>query len=357
MVTVAVVSTAHPHGDGRMTRWAEELSALGHDVTVTALGSARPATGWSTTPLAPTGRAGRVIRALRLATQTRADIIVAIDPELWLPMLALQRPRGTVLIADVHEDFSALGDDHDRWGPPAVRALLRRATRALVLAASAFDMTVVADHHVPPHHGRHRIVGQNVPEPMAGVGSTTATPPFTAVYVGDLTPQRGLQSMIDGVIAAPDWELDLYGPERAWATESLADARTRSDGRVRWRGHVPQAQLPELLSSAHVGLCLLDPIPSYAAAYPSKVHEYHCAGLAVVSTDLPRVSADINRYGSGVVLGGATPIAAQLTATLARWAHAPDALDECRAGARRAAAAIDRSQGLRAAIRQLPLQG
>ena len=73
MVTVAVMSTAHPFGDGRLTRWAEELTALGHEVTVTALGSPGADTAWSTTPLERTGRAGRVVRACLLYTSDAAD--------------------------------------------------------------------------------------------------------------------------------------------------------------------------------------------------------------------------------------------------------------------------------------------
>lgn len=313
--------------------------------------------GVSLRSLDPATRWNRVRRAVELAAQTRANIVVAIDPELWAPVLAAQRARGGLAIADVHEDFAALATDHDRWGPAVTRNVVALGSSGLAQTVARFDAVVVADEHLPPHRARWRIVGRNVPDPDDyDIGGRT-TPGRRAVYAGDLTPQRGLQTMLDGVLSAPDWLLDLYGPDRPWARSAIEVAERASEGRIRYRGLVSQQELNAELPNYDVGLCLLDRIPSYDAALPAKILEYQAAGLATIATDLPRVADEVTSTDSGVVLPttGGSASADQLAAALDGLGSAPDRIAALQRNARAAAEAHRPMDSLAQAVSMLTI--
>lgn len=367
---VAILSTAHPAGDGRIRRWVEGFHAAGAHVTVVALGPAGQDSPFAddvvleALPAATRGQ--RILRAVMLPfaqafpSAERADLIVAIDPELYVPVLALKRAGRSRVIADIHEDFATVASDHDRWGPRLSRMLVGNGARLAVSAAAQFDATVVADVHLPPLKAKRRVVGRNVaeasdfaPPVIDPVGSNTQ---LRAVYAGDLTPQRGLVAMLEGAVASPAWQLDLFGPDRSWAQSLIADAVRRSDGRIQYRGLVPHAELVAELSYYDVGLSLLHPIPSYAAAMPSKIYEYQAAGLATITSDLPRCRNEIYKNNSGIVVSSTDLDAwpALLTRALGHYANDRQMLAAQRRNARRAAiAGGDQPDGLAAAVQSL----
>lgn len=379
---VAIVSTAHPAGDGRLWQWARGFAAVGASVAVTAVGTAPMPDGVALHSLEPASRWNRPMRAIRLASQTQARVVVAIDPELWGPVLATQRARGALAIADVHEDFAALATDHDRWGPALTRRAVSLGSSGLAQAVARCDAVVVADEHLPPARARWRIVGRNVPDAADYDLAQARSQHLHAVYAGDLTPQRGLGAMLDGVVAARAWSLDLFGPDRPWARDAIAAAERASNGRVRYRGHVARQELNAALPSYHVGLCLLDRIPSYDAALPAKVLEYQAAGLATIASDLPRAvealsaksvsgEAESDEVGSGdapsgaagssaesgVVLAAAngSVSAGQLTDALERLATDPDRLARLQDNARRTAEAHRPVNSLAQAVSMLTI--
>jgi glycosyltransferase involved in cell wall biosynthesis len=74
---------------------------------------------------------------------------------------------------------------------------------------------------------------------------------------------------------------------------------------------------------------MLEDTPAFRDAVPSKLYEYLAAGLAVVTTPLPRAAQIVAGSGAGAVV----PDAAALSTTLRSWAERPDAVDEARAAA------------------------
>lgn len=318
---------------------------------VAAVGFAPLPTGATLQSLGPATRWNRPGRAAWLAATAGARLVVAIDPELWVPVLMAQRARRALAVADVHEDFAALATDHDRWGPPVVRHAVATGVSALGQALDRFDAVVVADHHLPPQAPRRRIVGRNIPDPADYEVTADNACGLRAVYAGDLTPQRGLQAMLDGVLASPDWSLDVFGPDRAWATDTIAEAVARGGNRIRYRGHVTQDELISVLPTYDVGLCLLDRIPSYDAALPSKVLEYQAAGLATVATDLSRVTVALTESDSGVVVDADADVAGQLALALADLGQNPDRLAQLQRNGRAAAISGGQADSLAEAVR------
>jgi glycosyltransferase involved in cell wall biosynthesis len=74
---------------------------------------------------------------------------------------------------------------------------------------------------------------------------------------------------------------------------------------------------------------MLDDTPAFRDAVPSKLYEYLAAGLAVVTTPLPRAAEIVRLSGGGVVVADA----AALSARLRGWAARPEELEPVRAAA------------------------
>lgn len=351
--SVVILSTAHPAGDGRIRRWVDGFDALGADVRVVAIGTAEFAAGVDLRSLTAATRFNRIGRAMRLPATEAADVVVALDPELYLPALIAQRARGKRVVADVHEDFVALAADADRMGSALMRRVVGAGARTVVGLAARSDATVVADHHVPPTTARRRLVGRNVAIVDDYDLSVPKHDQLHAVYAGDLTPQRGLDAMLEAMAQSPLWRLDLYGPDRPWARDAIAQATATTDGRVRYRGLVSQRELADALPRYHVGLSLLHRIPAYAASMPSKIHEYQAAGLVTITSDLKRVAQVTRDADSGFVLDGDDNWPAQVSSLLALLADDRDRMTKLQHNARVGAESADDSDTLAAAVRAL----
>ncbi len=169
---------------------------------------------------------------------------------------------------------------------------------------------------------------RNLPRPGDLPAPGEPDPEPRALYVGDVRPSRGLAAMVDAVLAAPPWRLDIVGPV---ADADADEVRGRAGERVRLHGRLPSRRAWALARGAWAGLALLDDTPAFRAAVPTKCYEYLGSGLAVLATPLPRVADLLARSGAGAVAAGAE----EAGAVLRRWAADPAALAAHRAAARR----------------------
>lgn len=331
---VTILSTAHDVADARLHRLVRALLAAGLSVHVEALGGrAGVPRGASARLRRRRGLAIRMLRACVLPLHASTPVIVTLDPELSWPALALRAIRGGRVVMDVHEDYPALLQDRS-WAHGGAGLLGGVVAHAAVAASRRADLTVVADDHLPPLVARRRLVVQNLPRvsELPAAGNRGQTP--RAIYVGDVRASRGLDRMVQAVLAAPPWELDIVGTvdptERA---RILAQAGAQGD-RFRFHGRLPLQEAWRVAEGAWTGFALLDDTPAFRKAVPTKVYEYMGSGLAVMVTDLPRMATLVSSAGSGAVVGSADEAAA----TLRRWEQEPAILEEHRAAARRWAA-------------------
>jgi hypothetical protein len=343
VVDVSVVTSGHDVSDARLHRVSAALLARGLTVEVLGLGdAAQGPEGARVTATPRGGLAARALAAPRKALAARGSVLVALDPDSLVACLVVGRLRRRRVVADVHEDYAALLADRpwaSGWRGTVGRALARVAT----VAARRADLVVVADEHVPPLTGRHRLVLRNVPDlaMLPPLGAAGATP--RAIYVGDVRGSRGLWSMLDAVERAPDWHLDIVGPVAGADADRLADrlAAAGLRDRVTLHGRMPPRRAWALAEGAWCGLALLEDTPAFRAAMPSKLYEYLGCGLAVVVTDLPRQAELVRASGGGDVVPPGPGAGAATAAVLNGWAERPATL-----AARREAAARWRSDAL-----------
>ena len=319
---VSVLSPVHDVADARLHRIVGALSAAGLRVEVIGTGRAGDAPpGVDVRVLPRVGPGWRAARSLVLPAQARGRVLLTLAPDL-APAAALDRlVRARPWVADVYEDYLPLLADRS-WARGAAGGAARAVARLGDLLTGSADLTTVADEHVPPHRARRRIVLRNLPSPAQLPEPTQREPAPRAVYIGDVRASRGLRTMLAAVEDAPGWTLDVIGPVAEGDREWLAGWRARSPAadRVRFHGRLDPVRSWALAAGAWAGLALLEDTPAFRRAMPSKVYEYAAAGLAVLASPLPRVTAALGASGAGRTAASASEAAA----VLREWEADPD---------------------------------
>ncbi len=316
-VDVSIVTSGHDVADARLHRITGALLRAGLSVEVLGLGLATDAPEGVSARVRPRpGLAGRAALALLLPWRAHGATLLVLDPDALLGARLACLLRRRHLVADVHEDYSALVQDR-RWARGAVGVVARRMVGIATSVARRCDLTVVADEHVPPLYARRRLVVRNEPDPRLLPRQVAPGDDPRAVYVGDVRRSRGLATMLGAIEGAPGWTLDVVGPvaaaDQMWLARRLADSPDLA-ARVRWHGRLTPRRSWEVASGAWAGLCLLEHTPAFVDAVPSKLYEYLAAGVVPVVSDLPRQAELVREAGSGVVVADASAAAAALQA-------------------------------------------
>jgi glycosyltransferase involved in cell wall biosynthesis len=130
------------------------------------------------------------------------------------------------------------------------------------------------------------------------------------VYVGHLSPDRGVGEMIElaALLRPHGIAVELIGPADAQARAMIEPAQAQ--GLLRWRGFVPNDQAMPMLDGALAGLSLLRDERNFRHSMPTKVVEYMARGVPVVTTPLPPAADLVTRYECGFVVPFGDPRAA-----------------------------------------------
>ncbi len=332
------VTSAHPADDPRIV-FKEALYAAneGHEVILIArLSENDPPPGIRFVPLPCTvPRLKRLLwlsrRAATLAAAKHADVYHLHDPEL-LPWIGLLKRTGARVVYDMHEDLPAqIMTKH--WLPSFLRLPLARLS-AWYLSHRLRSCDAIV--HANPTTfrdrvdvGRPQVLVKNSPVPSTLVAAPMGpSEPVRLVYVGALTGIRGLDVMLDAVVqvqASRSARLVLAG---SFSPLSLEDSARLHPG---WRhteflGRLPHSAIPELLASAHVGLCLFAPAPHHIESQPTKLFEYLISGLPWIGSDFPGWSQLAAESGSGITVDPTSASAVAnavltLTADTNTWAR------------------------------------
>ncbi|HET6560457.1 MAG TPA: glycosyltransferase family 4 protein [Marmoricola sp.] len=159
---------------------------------------------------------------------------------------------------------------------------------------------------------RVRLV-QNGVDPLKFAGPDVSHEPPRVLYVGLLTPRKGVLELIEASARlrgeGVDHELRLLGgtpDEGPTAARPVLDA---AEGKARLLGTLPPHEVPGVYAEADV-FCL----PSWWEAMPMSVLEAMAAGLPVVATDVGDVARLVDDGRTGFVIPPRSP--EQLVAAL-----------------------------------------
>lgn len=118
------------------------------------------------------------------------------------------------------------------------------------------------------------------------------------VYVGFFSEGRGIRFLLDCVQELPDnYHLVFLGEGSLWG--DIVES-TKNFTNVHVISAVPHDELVDFISSADIGLCLLEPVSlSDRFALPNKFFEYAFARLPILYSDFPEMSRVAQRYELG----------------------------------------------------------
>lgn len=297
--------------DQRVYKEAMTLQQAGHEVDIISPHSAtstQQLEGLTLRLVARTGPpASTALRMVRAALRGGYDLYHCHELDPLLYSLLLRPLARKPVVWDCHEYYV-----------PMVRSLHGPLRANLVeLALSAMVPRPRARITVDERLGRRlarwgpTLVLPNYPRavdfpPVKRKVNEPYDGPPRLLYVGGLTAERGCRVMLESfrvlreqrevrlIVAGGFYDADL---ER-WAHQYDA----RHDLQVDWRGWVDHRQLAPLLREAEVGLSLLQPLPRYQRAVPTKLYEYLLSGLPVLASKASPVERLLGATGSGLTV-------------------------------------------------------
>jgi glycosyltransferase involved in cell wall biosynthesis len=151
-----------------------------------------------------------------------------------------------------------------------------------------------------PHEGQAKAIGGGLRERLRLAPSTPLI-----VYVGKLTFNRGLESVVHALPLFPEAHFAMVGPsvpKTVAAVRALA-AQLDLSGRVHVVDPVPPEEVIRFVASADVGIIPThDACLSYRYSMPNKLFEMTFAGLPICASDLPYQRKFLEEAGNGIIM-------------------------------------------------------
>jgi glycosyltransferase involved in cell wall biosynthesis len=248
-------------------------------------------------------------KALRAARSMNADLYHLHDPELLPAALALKL-SGRRVVYDCHENFVEKARARS-WIPRPLRGLYGSAYGWLARRIlPRLDGLVAATEGIAAElPARRTVILRNLPDLQAitaGLAGTTRQPGLV-LYTGGLTPNRGIEQVVAGLLGhcRTDWKLVIVGREDPQVRLRQQDALR--DERIEFRGPVAFPEVVRLMGTAAVGVVCNQARFDYQHALPNKLFEYMAAGLPVICSDFPQWRAIVDGYGCGVLCDSGDP--------------------------------------------------
>jgi hypothetical protein len=224
-----------------------------------------------------------------------AEVWILPDPELHLlyPVIRLIR-RSAVIVLDVHEDYRRTAEIRPGRSPWLTRRLVAACARSYRAARRRGDRVVIAAEIIDVEGADLLDNGNDapdLPEPLPLLDR--------AVYIGDLTVERGAAEVVALARALPDLHIDLVG--RTSVDDDLK-AAFASEPNINVHGQMAFDKAIEIAARCGVGLSLLQDSPPYREAQATKLFDYASLGQFLIVTPLPGQARLVREHDIGLVL-------------------------------------------------------
>jgi len=216
-----------------------------------------------------------------------ADVALSVAVRWRKPLIA----RCGYLWSDFRER------ERGRDSPEAARA--REIEQRVFSAAARVVVTTNAmagdiERRFPEASARVRVI-PNYVDTESFRPLELGEPEVDLVFAGRFTPQKNLESLIDAVRPL-DASLMIVGggSKRVKWEREIGNL----DGRLQWRGNVPNTEMPDLFARAKAFV-----LPSHFEGHPKTLIEAMASGLPVIGADSPGIREVIRHGENGYLCG------------------------------------------------------
>ena len=254
-----------------------------------------------------TGRMFAWIRMVLWALRSSFRVFQIHDPDM-LPAGLVLRTFGRKVVYDVHDDYQASFETKFA-SIPVLRSIIPKSWWLFEKnAARFFNGVIVADRHLAKKFAKcdPLILGNYPGLNFTDISNTSGELTFNILYVGGVTLARGLGVVLEALKQLPhvDLRLHVVGNCRdASLKKSLA-----AESRVILHGQVDWTKLRSHYEHAHLGLAVYQPLPGFVTVDHSvKIVEYMAAGIPIITSNFPGLTAFVKDGGFGEVIDPTDP--------------------------------------------------
>jgi glycosyltransferase involved in cell wall biosynthesis len=324
---VMLVRNAYTN-DTRVEREAATLTKAGYDVIIVAEwapGSARREQRDGSLVLRVPRRGpgvpgirfiAHLWRLRRAVVAARPDILHAHDTDALQVIGPVAGSLGVPFVFDSHElwlgrsarghtaGYHRLAQAYYGW---IERRFVPRASAVMVANPPVAEVLerrygIGKVHEVPNYPAEREAVAARSLRSLPGGDSIPSDAPIV-LYVGGITPERGIEQLVDAMPLVPDAHLVFLGGGGLEPQIRRRVAECGIQGRTHFLGMVPSADVVPYTASATVGI--LSTVPTNLnnrLALPNKIFQYMAASVPVVASDYPQIRDVVEGSQAGVVV-------------------------------------------------------
>jgi glycosyltransferase involved in cell wall biosynthesis len=243
----------------------------------------------------------------------KADLYVANDLDTLIPCYIVSRLRRKPLVYDAHEYFTG------QYGLPERRIKYRlwKIAEKMVLPKVDYMITVsnsIADLY-RQEYGILPVVVRNIPlstvtiEPYPRHTTGAQEHDLVIAFQGSgINPGRGASELIEAMSLVEGIRLIIIGAGDIIDKIKLELKEKRLEQKITILPRMPWEEMMRYTRSCDAGLSLdTDTCLNQRYSLPNKLFDYIAAGIPVIVSPLPEVSALTRKYGCGIVLEDVTP--------------------------------------------------
>jgi glycosyltransferase involved in cell wall biosynthesis len=301
--------------DQRVHRMAETLAGAGYAVCVTGRrlpdSLLPPATHFVSTRYRMVFNGGPLFYAcfnmrllVSLLFRRRPVLLVAVDLDTLPANYLVSRLRGIPLLYDSHEYFTEVPE---LVGRRRVKRIWERIEKAIVpklnfaMAVSESIAAVYREKYgtdfITVRNFARRYTAEPYPEFISSYPSK-----FRIIYQGALNRGRGIELLIDAMQYMEETLLFIAGNGDIRDALKQRVERLALQGKVVFTGRLTPGELRRITPGCDLGVSLEEDLGlNYRLALPNKIFDYIQAGIPVLCSNLPEMSAIVHQYRVGEV--------------------------------------------------------
>ncbi|WP_180850253.1 glycosyltransferase family 4 protein [Bacillus sp. UMB0893] len=324
MKKICVITTVHQAYDGRIYyKQSMSLAKAGYDVSLIAPKPDREVNDQGLVKLLPIEKPKkewkRLLRSfsvIKTAKETKADLYHFHDPELLIAGLILRILTRKPVIFDAHEHYpnAIMSKKYlKKWLKTPIRVMYELIERMILpfLSGVIYTTDEVGERYQKYTHCKI----ENYPlYEMFEQVSTNNKNGNTILYLGGITPIRGIEQLIDAFSEVTKHhksaQLIFVGSFESKSFEYKINNKINSRGltdKIEFIGKVPYTEIERYLSKASIGIIPYLPVPNHLVCLPNKLFEYMAAGVTTIASDFPHYRKVVEGAGSGLLVNPEKP--------------------------------------------------